>query len=281
MEKYSAFKKKNIGYTDVHETVKTIEKIAAAHLHEVEQRTVNLSNHTQRILEVLARLQKFDDSNTVTGSIPTAGGKNLLVLITGDKGLVGDAWQKLFNVYKNISHQGVLVIGKKGQLEVPTSDQVQHHSFLSRIPSTREIESLHEKLLSYMQNGTYNSVTTLHLSAASVVDLRPVETLLLPITLEVKTDTPTDKYPVGYPIIEGSINTLKETLLKKYLNSRLEQIILETAVAEYSARTIAMEHATSKTEEMLTHLSRVYLRDRRHLETQKQLERFAVNKISV
>ena len=280
MEKYATYKKKKEGYVDVHETVKTIEKIAAAHLHEIDKRARALSRYGESIVGTMARLQNLTAylSLAKKAEVPK---RDLLVVVTGDKGLVGDAWRRLFSLYDESNRQDVLVIGKQGQRYIPaTLAHVRHHSFSDRLPSSEEISVLNQTLRTYIENGTYATITTLHLSAESVIDLKPVKKQLLPL---FEGDVPTqeaDRVVSGYPIVEGSIFSIKEKLLEKYMNSRLEQTIIETAVAEYSARTIAMEHAAAKTEEMLARLSLVYLRDRRHSETEKQLERFAANKIS-
>ena len=280
MEKYATYKKKKEGYVDVHETVKTIEKIAAAHLHEIDKRARALSRYGESIVGTMARLQNLTAylSLAKKAEVPK---RDLLVVVTGDKGLVGDAWRRLFSLYDESNRQDVLVIGKQGQRYIPaTLAHVRHHSFSDRLPSSEEISVLNQTLRTYIENGTYATITTLHLSAESVIDLKPVKKQLLPL---FEGDVPTqeaDRVVSGYPIVEGAIFSIKEKLLEKYMNSRLEQTIIETAVAEYSARTIAMEHAAAKTEEMLARLSLVYLRDRRHSETEKQLERFAANKIS-
>ena len=53
----------------------------------------------------------------------------------------------------------------------------------------------------------------------------------------------------------------------------------ETKLSEFSARTVAMEHAAVKTKGLIHKFTLDYSKERRRVATQKQLEIFAVHKI--
>jgi ATP synthase F1 gamma subunit len=280
MDTFSTYNKKLAGYRDVSETVKILEKVAAGQLHTLERQTTWLAKYTKHILSLLGRVQELSDNQALVTD-KTNAKKSLLVIITGDKGLVGDLWHRLFSYHKEIVEQDILVIGKKGQLEWPaTNAKITHYSFADRLPNNDEIYQLGTLLDSYMETGAYKSVSTLHVYSESLIEQIPTLAPLLPI-VPPSAESVSDHARAGYPIIEGSIKGIQKMLYKKYLLSRIQQIVLETAVAEYSSRTVAMEHASAKTDAETLNLTMVYSRERRQRETQKQLERFAANKIIV
>ena len=72
---------------------------------------------------------------------------------------------------------------------------------------------------------------------------------------------------------DGLIRTLR--LADVYF----QKIIMETKLSELSARTVAMEHATTKTVELVQKLKLNYTKQRRRVITQRQLESFTTHKI--
>ncbi len=281
MDTFSTYSKKRAGYKDVSETVKILEKIAAGQLHALESETDLLSQYTAQIETILSRMNQLLDNSSAAVGINSSSAKTLLLMVSGDKGLVGDLWRRLFSLYKSNAHQDLLVVGKKAQLEWPESDsKVSHYTFAERLPNDDEIIVLGKLLQSYVDKNIYSSVTVLYLNPESLVEQKPVLKQLLPLVVgDVDVDAHSSSF--GYPIVEGSIKSLHKSLSQKYTLSRLRQVFLETAVSEYSARAVAMEHASAKTDEETKLLTMVYSRERRQRETQKQLERFAANNISI
>ena len=83
----------------------------------------------------------------------------------------------------------------------------------------------------------------------------------------------------GLPIFEPSKKEVFKALTQKYIGMFFRKIVMETKLSELSARTVAMEHASAKTDELIKKISLNYLKERRRAITQKQLESFAVHKI--
>lgn len=282
MDTFATYNKKLTGYKDVSETVKILEKIAAGQLHSLEQQAFSLAEYTKTITTIFSRIAQMSDVDEQYSLKRRKLKRTLLVIVSGDKGLVGNLWNRLFAHYESADSQDVLVIGKKGQHEWKESDSfVSHYSFASRLPTSEEIYDLGNQLHSYIEDGVYSSISTLHIKPISLVEQNPVQTQLLPVDIR-KEEFLVDRNQLpGYPIVDGSIKRIQKNLFKKYVFSRLQQVILETAVAELSARTVSMEHASAKTDEATNRLTMSYTRDRRQSETQKQLERFASKNATV
>ena len=118
MKTYLAYKNQIQGFKDVSETVKTVEKIAASSVHFLKQEVNNLNVYTSEIEKVLARLSLFYQKE----DHPLLQKRNIkekaLIILTGDKGLVGGLWHKIINSFlEDIKkrYQSVIAVGAKGE----------------------------------------------------------------------------------------------------------------------------------------------------------------------
>ena len=116
MKFYKKFKNSIQGFKDVSETVKTVEKIAASSVHFLETEVANLNEYTEEINRILARLSSFYRTKTHPLLEKKYAGKNLLIVLTGDRGLVGGLWHEIVNTFlKENKHEVLLVLGAKGK----------------------------------------------------------------------------------------------------------------------------------------------------------------------
>ncbi len=278
MDTYSTYIKKKSGYNDVSKTVKILEKIAVGKLHVFERKLISLSLYNDNIHSILSRIDQLDNKFQQEIKTTFKNEQFLLIIFSGDKGLVGDLWHRLFGKYSKRQNCSIMIIGKKAKEEWSESgDKILHYSFVDKIPNNADLDKLARLLTSFVSSGKYNSISTLHMHPSSLLEQVPTFTQLLPLKLPKNN---VDAL-LGYPIVDGSIKSIKKSLYKKYLVSSLQKIILETAVSEYSARTVAMEHASVKTDEDSHKLTMLYSRDSRQRETQKQLERFSSSHVII
>ena len=81
------------------------------------------------------------------------------------------------------------------------------------------------------------------------------------------------------PIFEPSKANFFNRLLQKYIGIYFHKLMIETKLSELSARTIAAENASDKTNEFIKKLTFDFMKERRKYVTQKQLESFSVHKM--
>jgi len=93
-----------------------------------------------------------------------------------------------------------------------------------------------------------------------------------------RKDVHFDQKNQGLPLFEPSKQKTFDDLLDKYIGVVFRKIIFEAKLSELSARTVAMEHATAKTQEIIEKLHLKYAKNRRRTVTQRQLESFAAHK---
>jgi F-type H+-transporting ATPase subunit gamma len=217
--------------------------------------------------------------------------------LTGDKGLVGGLWHGLVNAFlENDKRYGpVIVIGVKGENHL-TEENVQILKFfagISDIPQKEEIEHITDYIFNEFRKGALARVDILYPRFMSLAEQRPLVIPFLPFeftplkiddhdgrNISKGSELTEDKgRGTGIPIFEPSKRKIFDRLLRKYIGIFFHKIVMETKLSELSARTVAMEHASSKTNEFVQKIIFDYMKERHRAVTQKQLESFVVHKI--
>ena len=307
MRSYVAYKNQIRGVEDVSETVKTVEKIAASSVHFLKQEVANLNTYTDEIERTLNRLSLFyqkKDNPLLNGD---NNGERTLVIITGDKGLVGGLWHEIINAsleyidkYKNI-----LFIGTKGKSYLMEENLSETRRLISlginydghkdiaggeshgqQIPITdsrlpdvspkENIESVSKYILDEFKKGIFSQVDILYPQFISLAEQTPHINSFLPFDFELKEGK---EDSIGLPIFESSKREVFDALLQKYIGVFFHKIIMEARLSELSARTVAMEHAAVKTKELIQKLTISYTKERRKVMTKRQLESFTAHKV--
>jgi len=280
MKSYIAHKNQIQGVKDVSETVKTVEKIAASSVHFLKQEVSELNTYAAEIERVLARLSLFYQKEDHPLLQKRTMGRKTLVVITGDKGLVGGLWHGITNTFlKNVKqYQSVIVIGTKGEnyLKEENIPIIKLFTHFFDIPKKREIKTITNYIFSEFKKGTFSQVDILYPQFVSLAEQTPTLIPFLPFEFKPAKEK---KSSEGLPIFEPSKQKVFGNLLQKYIGAIFYKIIMETKLSELSARTVAMEHATEKTKELIQKLTLDYTKERRRIITQRQLQSFAAHKI--
>jgi F-type H+-transporting ATPase subunit gamma len=286
MKAYMTYKNQVVGFRDVAETTKTVEKIAASYVHFLKSEVSNLNLYSTEIERMLARLSMFyADDNCFLIRKKHRGGK-ALVVVTGNKGLVGGMWHMVISKFLEESscYKSVIVVGEKGKryLEEEGVKIIKSFSRFSNIPRRGEIEEINSYMLDELSKGIFSQVDILYPKFISIVEQKPLFVSFLPFKFNAFKDWNNDKQfskDLGFPIFEPSKKSIFNRLLRKYIGIFLHKVILEAKLSELSARTVAMEHASAKTTDLIKKLIVDYAKQRRRVVTQKQLESFAVHKM--
>ncbi len=298
MKTYLAYKNQTEGIKDVSETVRTVEKIAASSVHFLRQEVSNINTYANEIEKMMARLSLFYQAKNNPLLKINKNGKKMIVILTGDKGLVGSLWYEIINIFlkNSVQYKYIVVIGAKGENYLKEESIKTTKSFINffDIPQKREIENITKYIFDEFNKGTYSHIDILYPQFISLAQQLPTITPFLPFkfTLEEirnhnNSNATTDKLKKnkngntgeGFPIFEPSKRKIFETLLQEYIGIFFHKIVMETKLSELSARTVAMEHAAAKTKELIKKLELDYTKQRRRTMTQRQLESFASHQI--
>ncbi len=301
MKSYVIYKNQTEGLRDVSETVKTVEKIAASAVHFLRQKVSTLDIYTAETERALSNLSKFYQKRGNSLLQKRKTGKRMLVVLTGDKGLVGGLWHKTINTFlKSVKeYQSVVVVGSKAgdYLKEENIPIAKMFSDFLDIPNEDQIRSVSNYIFDAFKNGGLSRVDILYPKFVSLSEQNPSFILFLPFefsSMEIadsgEKNDGKDNLPKeikimggkengeGFPVFEPSKEKIFDELLQKYIGVFFHKIMMETKLSELSARTVATEHAATKTDDIIKKLRLDYAKERRRSVTQRQLESFAAHK---
>ena len=282
MKTYFTFKNEIEGLKDVADTVKVVEDVAGSSVHMLREEVFNFRNYGGALEKVLIRLSLFYQKNDHPLLQKRNKGKKVLLILTGDKGLVGSLWHNVINGFleKRSEYQEIIVVGEKGKRylneeRVPIS---KIFNDFSNIPTEEEISQVTDYIFSEFNKGEILKVDVLYPHFVSLAEQQASLSPFLPFTFELKTGR---QDPLDFPIFEPSTKKIFFDLLQKYIRVFLHEIVFETKLSELSARTVSMESAGEKTKNLIKKTNLSYLKERRRFVTQKQLESFTSHKATV
>ncbi len=286
MKNYLSYKNELIGLQDVAETLKTVEKIAASSIHFLKNKSQALASYAEAIDSILGRLSLFMPQNYASQPLLCKkGNKKILLLLTGNKGLVGGLYHNLINAVPQKTYFKIIVAGKRGEsyaretfpetslvfLKIADDFQPQDASLISQV------------LFDEFKKEDISTIDILYPKFISLTRQTPQLVQFLPFDFKPsaqKTANPQNlPQDLGLPIIEPSSREIAENLIEKYALAAFYRIFAEAKLSELSARTVVTEHAHSKTEKNIRYACLDYFKNRRRLITQKQLESFVVHNL--
>ncbi len=286
MKNYLKFKGDIEGFQDVLDTVKTVEKIAAASIHDLKAQVQTLQSYKQEIAKTLDRFSSFRVQKNHPLLQKNKQGQKWLIIIGGDKGLVGGLYNHLINTFlQNSQHyQKILVIGQKINAHLEEEGVLPEKVFpaFSDLPTTEEVKAITDFLFSTFINKKFATLDILYPSFVSLAEQNPVTVPFLPFDIEehqpagLVGQADLNLQP-GLPIFEPTKQIIFDLLLEKYISVYLYEFILEAKLSEFGARTVSMENASGKTKKFITKLKSSFIKERRKNITQKQLESFTVH----
>ena len=143
MKKYLVYKEQIQGFQDVMETVKVTEKAAAAHVHSLKKSVSVLLDYENALKIQLGRLSEIrqDEDNLLLKKHEI--GKRVLLIIGGDKGIVGSLYHDLVNEFlqKRKDYLKVFVLGDKVK-EYMTEEGIETEQFDYDSINTLDLEEV-------------------------------------------------------------------------------------------------------------------------------------------
>ena len=284
MKTYLDYKNQIEGFEDVSETVKAMEKISASSVHFLKQKVANLNTYASEIESVMAELSLFYQNKNSPLLQENTSGKKTLIILSGERGLVGGLWHNLIGAFLETGghYQSIIVAGAKGENYLKEEGARIEKKFANPAdgPEISMVEEITDYIFSEFKNKTFSRVDILYPRFVSLAKQQPVFIPFLPFVFNSPKEAGSETEPrSGLPIFEPSKKEVFKALTQKYIGMFFRKIVMETKLSELSARTVAMEHASAKTDELIKKISLNYLKERRRAITQKQLESFAVHKI--
>lgn len=259
---------------------RAMEMVSAAKLRRAQDLLLAGRPYASKLQELLGRLagsatatHPFFDKREVN--------KRLLVLVTADRGLAGSFNAQLIKRAEQILKESttpieLVCIGKKGY-DYFKSRKWNIVFFVNDFAGKLSYERTNEianRLSDLFLTGQFDEINVLYNSFVSTMVYRPTLEKMLPLDPESLLEKATDgaQGASGEYLMEPSASDVFDSLLPRYVNSKMYIIMAETFTAEHSARMVAMSAATKNCSELIDKVSLAMNKARQAAITKEILE---------
>ncbi len=256
---------------------RTMKMVSAAKLRKAQDELDKIKAYALKMEEVVGRVTRMLPANA--HPLMTAREevkKVLIVSIASDRGLCGAFNVNIGLQAENYTTQnknqyeriGVYVFGRKAKdyLSRRKVDIFKERVDIKKVDQ-EFVNTIASELVQLYMNGEFDKVYLSYTHFASPVKQIAVFEELLPIQTEREVEGETFEY-----LYEPKRDVIVETLLPKYLSTKIYYALIESQTSEHAARMSAMENATSNCGEMVRYLTLVYNKRRQESITNEMMD---------
>ncbi len=255
---------------------RAMKMVAAARLRRAQDRIFNARPYANEMMALLssAAARTADRSHPLLAERPIA--RQLLVLITADRGLCGAFNTNLIRAaqtYLEEHHEreiSIIAVGRKGRdYFVRRSLKLigEHINIFGRLEFT-QAQPIAQSIIELYQEEKVDSVDFIYNEFKSIMTQRVMVERYLPIKPIVPA---TGEALVDY-IYEQPALEIFNALLPRYVEIEVYRALLESQAAELAARMTAMEAATNNARDMIDSLTLYMNRVRQSAITREIIE---------
>jgi F-type H+-transporting ATPase subunit gamma len=267
---------RNIG-----QLTKAMQMVAASKMRRAQQHALAGRPYAALMNRVLVSLQKRTDPRLHPFLNVRDVKKELVLIISTDKGLAGALNTNLFREAANfdVSKIVFVVTGKKArQFVARTKRELLADFELKDSPTFVETKVISKFCAEKFLNREVDKVSVLHTHFINTVNQRPVIQTLLPISAfdlpkgEKTEGAAEDVDPMLGYVFEPSAERVLDAVLPYYIQYQVFQMILDARASEHSARMVAMKNATDNAAQFIKDLTLEYNKMRQASITTELLE---------
>lgn len=253
-----------------------MELVAAAKMRKSQEAALTSRPYNTTLSQVIRYLKPETHEKRHILLTKGQGDKQLVILLTSDRGLVGGLNLNLIRLitqseYKNIKY---VVVGKKGSNFAAKTGQNILASFGSdEQPLLDLARSLTKLVVDAFKAGEAQNVFIVYPDFQSTIKQVPTISKLLPISLEEIEKLPTTNNQIPTELLfEPSPDYILEKILPHHILTRIYQALLEAKASEHSARMVAMKNATDAANDLVDDLTLTYNQARQEAITNELLD---------
>lgn len=265
-KKFIFFKKKISEIESIAEIVKALEKISAANVHNLKIVSQGMLDYEMALRKIFSHMAKENIQHPLLRKSEASG--TLKIVLSTEKGLCGGLLNRLLDFLETGlgKEDQILVVGERGRKLLQERKVRVDHFFPGQkdIPQESETRNIKDYIISRFLAGEFGQALVFYPEFKNLLVQSPKTFSFLPFSEEKLMGNRGEMTEVpGYPIYEPSLRKITDYLIKEYLGMAFYQKVLETKLSELSARTMAMEEAGQKSEELISQLSYQYFRMKR------------------
>ena len=259
---------------------KAMELVAASKMKRAISQTLASRLYSSYSWELLTSLSERLENTTNKFFIDNKQNKNLIVLITSNRGLCGgynsQIIKKTVQVLKEslgLSSFDLVTVGKKGDSAMRRTGQnvVATFTDMPENITLNNIIPLSSYLTKEFEIGKYGKVYIAFTDFVSALTQKPTVRKILPVSKEeikeviqenLNNETKDNekvlnKKEIPY-LVEGETDKILDILVEKLVRMQIYQMVLESNASEQSSRMMAMKNASEAAGEMIDDLTLVF-----------------------
>ena len=248
---------------------RAMELIAASRIVKAQQ-AVNAAQpyarQLTRVISALASQSSIDHPLVTEKQQPS---RAAVLVVTSDRGLAGgynaNAIKQAASLEVTLRAEGKEVVsflvGRKavGFYKFRNRPVEQSWTGFSEQPKYTDAKEVADALIAAFlrtpEEGGADEIHVVHTEYVSALTQRPVASRILPLVVE-ETEAPPEDGPLPLYEFEPSAEVLLDTLLPRYVTTRVYAALLESAASESASRRRAMKAATDNADELIKSLTR-------------------------
>lgn len=270
---------------------KAMQMVAAAKMKKAQEQAVSGRPYADLINDVLVNLNAETDEENHPLLESREGDRELVIVITTDKGLCGPLNTNLIRLLnEETGDQAEFVsVGVKGRQTLARLKKSLVADFHVKDPvsfaETRVVSKF--AMERFLLNET-DKVKVAFTNYVNTIKQEPVIETLLPIspidlgaekdytlsthdTAKEKAEAKEDPPRAGY-LFEPSASAVLDVIVPQYVNYLVYQMVLESRASEHSSRMVAMKNATDNANQIVKSLTLEYNKARQAAITNELLE---------
>ncbi len=260
---------------------KAMQMVAASKMRKAQQHALAGRPYSELMNRVLVSLQQRTDSKLHPLLQIREVKKELVIVISTDKGLAGALNTNLLREAGNFDSNktAYVVAGRKARQFLARTRREMFADFgLKDSPAFTETKQIAQFATEKFLSGEVDKVSVLYTHFINTINQKPVVRTLLPISSfdltakseGVASDESGDPM-IGY-VFEPTPEAVLDIMLPYYIQYQVFQMILDARASEHSARMVAMKNATDNAQQFIKDLTLEYNKMRQASITTELLE---------
>lgn len=257
---------------------RAMELIAASRIIKAQQRAQSAAPYARELTRAVSAVATFSNVDHALTVEPEDPKKAAILIVTSDRGLAGayssNVLKEAERLVEKLKEEGkevdIYVSGRKGEAYFKFRQRpvVQTWTGFSDQPTYDVASDIGSTLISAFLNetgaepeeGTAPGVDEVHVVYTrfrSMLAQEPVALRMLPLEVVEGEEKPTEAELLPLYEFEPSPSEVLDSLLPRYVQSRIFFALLQAAASELAARQKAMKSATDNADELIKKYKRI------------------------
>jgi F-type H+-transporting ATPase subunit gamma len=248
---------------------RAMELIAASRIAKAQQRVKAAQPYAREITRVISALASQQNIDHPLLEEKSEAARSAVLVITSDRGLAGgynsNALKVAMSLEERVKNEGKTptpyLVGRKAvsYYKFRNREVAESWTGFSEQPTYEDAkmvaDALIEAFLQPSDEGGVDEIHVIYTEFVSALTQKPVANRILPLVVE-ESDAPPPEGALPLYEFEPSAGALLDSLLPRYVQTRVYAAMLESAASESASRRRAMKAATDNADELIKSLTR-------------------------